>query len=126
MKLFKHKPKMAGNNAQSEPTPPTEFDKFQTDIGSHFKEWAASISAKRRPLPDQTGDGTYLPPDDPSILQDIGEGLKDFASLKVTDFHSLFDVMAKGATGAPWDDSKYLMEKLIQVYLTSVVSRYRY
>jgi hypothetical protein len=109
---------MSGN-AQSEPTPPTEFDKVRAQIGSGFKEWAAMISSSRRPLPDQTGDGTYLAPDDPTLLQKLKGDLKDFSSLGVSDFGTLIEVLKKNKTGEPWDDSKYLMEKLIAVDIIS-------
>jgi hypothetical protein len=109
---------MAGSgNAQSQPTEPTEFDKVRNEISSGFKEWAALISAARRPLPDQTGDGTYLEPDlsDPDLLQTLKGDLKDFSSLGITDLATLLEVLEKNKSGATWDDSKYLMEKLIQV-----------
>jgi hypothetical protein len=106
---------MAGDKAQSEPTPPTELDQLRAHIGRHFKEWAASQSAKRKPLPDQTGDGTYLVPDAPSTLQKLEGALNDFSSLGIKDWGTLAEVFKKSKTGAPWDDSKYLMEKLVAV-----------
>jgi linoleate 10R-lipoxygenase len=103
------------NEAQSQPPAPTEFDKVRAQIGSGFTEWAASLSAGRRPLPDQTGDGTYLTKDDPTLLQNLAGDLKQFSYLGVKDWKTLAEVGGKTATGAMWDDSKYLMENLIQV-----------
>lgn len=118
MKLFNCEFKMTGSgSAQSEPAQPTQFDKIRGEISSGFKDWAALISAARRPLPDQTGDGTYLEPDlsDPSLLQKLNGDLKDFSSLGITDLATLLEVLQKNKSGSTWDDSKYLMEKLIQV-----------
>jgi hypothetical protein len=109
MKLFQRS-KMAD---QSQPVAPSEFAKVRNQISKSFQEWAALNSAKRRPLPDQTGDGTYLEPDSPDLLEKLKADLKDFSYLGVSDFATLVQVLEKTKTGDDWDDSKYLMEKLI-------------
>jgi hypothetical protein len=105
------------NTRQSEPTAPTEVEKVRAHIGKYFIDQAAKNSASRRPLPVQTGDGTYLAKDDPTFLQNVIGDLKGFSSFNVTDVKTLLQVLAKTKTGALWDDSKYLMEDLIQVRL---------
>ncbi|KAF2668697.1 heme peroxidase [Microthyrium microscopicum] len=102
--------------AQSEPVQPSEIAQIRNKIDKSFKEFAELISAVRRPLPNQTGDGTYLPTKDdpPDVLQKINAGLKDLSSLGITDIATLLQVQEKQKTGALWDDKKYLMERLIQ------------
>jgi hypothetical protein len=100
----------------SEPLPPTEIDKLRGKLDKDFTRLAELIGDARRPLPQQTGDGTYLDysEDTPTLMQEVKSSLEDLARLNVTDAETLVEVFAKTKTGAQWDDTQYLMEKLIQ------------
>jgi linoleate 8R-lipoxygenase/9,12-octadecadienoate 8-hydroperoxide 8R-isomerase len=77
---------------------------------------ASLISASRRPLPDQTGDGTYLDdkPISPGILEKVNGALSDLSHLGIKDVQTLLKVAKLGKDGEPWQDKEYLMEHLIQ------------
>ncbi len=79
------------------------------EVEQSFAQFAQLIHASRRPLPTQSGDGTYLDHKEPSGL------MSDMRALGFKDVHTLMDVMKNKATGALQDDKKYLMEKTIQV-----------
>ena len=107
---------MSGVKFQSEPVQPSEIAQIRQTLESGFKKLASLISAARKPLPTQTGDGTYLhyPNDDPNLIQQIEAGLKDLSHLGITDIETLIQVQDKQKNGYLWDDKKYLMERLIQ------------
>jgi linoleate 8R-lipoxygenase / 9,12-octadecadienoate 8-hydroperoxide 8R-isomerase len=107
---------MSGVKFTSEPVEPSEIEQIRHKLDNGFKRLASLISAARKPLPTQTGDGTYLsyPEDDPSLIQKIESGIRDLSSIGITDIKTLIDVQDKTKTGALWDDKKYLMERLIQ------------
>lgn len=102
--------------AQSQTVPPSEFEKLRARLGSEFQRAAGLVSASRRPLPDQTGDGTYLnlTPDTPEVIKKIESTLGDLSHLGITDIKTLLEVQGKQKSGAPWDDKQYLMEKLVR------------
>ena len=81
----------------------------RSDVESSFDQFAQVIHASQRPLPTQTGDGTYLEHKEPSGL------MADIKALGFKDVHTLMDVMKNKATGALQDDKTYIMEKTIQV-----------
>jgi cytochrome P450 len=107
---------MSDIQAQSQTVPQTEFEKLRAKIGVEFQRVAGVIGASRRPLPDQTGDGTYLnlTPDTPEIIKKIEGTLKDMSHLGITDIKTLLEVQGKQKNHSPWDDKEYLMEKLIR------------
>ncbi|KIW06461.1 hypothetical protein, variant 2 [Verruconis gallopava] len=107
---------MTGIKAQSETVPPSELEKIRAKIGQEFQRVASLISASRRPLPDQTGDGTYLhlTPDTPEIIKKVEGTLNDLRHLGITDITTLLEVQSKQKSGALWNDKDYLMEKLIR------------
>ena len=94
---------------QSEPVEQSEIAQIRRKLNSSFKQFAELASAVRRPLPTQTGDGTYLP-DTPDTLQKINASLKDLGSLGISDINTLLEVAQKQKSGTLWD----LMERLIQ------------
>ena len=87
------------------------------DVDSSFTQFAQLIHASSRPLPTQTGDGSYIEHEAPSSLfQDLMHlGFKDFKTLEQT-------IMSK-ATGALADDKTMLMERIIQVGVSAPDSR---
>lgn len=69
------------------------------------------VSASLRPLPTETGDGTYVKEHTTTgIVQDIGR-------MDLGDIKTLVEVTKGAATGDPVDDRKYIMERVIQVWL---------
>lgn len=74
------------------------------------------ISASLRSMPTETGDGTY-------IKQPKSTGLaKDIAHMDLDDVKTLVEVTKAGATGQPVDDREYIMERVIQVSILSVLA----
>lgn len=76
------------------------------------------VSASLRPLPTETGDGTYVK----------GEAMtgfaKDIGHFGPKDVETLAEVAKSAVTGAPVNDREYIMERVIQVcwkvdYLTA-------
>ena len=80
------------------------------EVASSFSQFAQLIHASRRPLPTQTGDGTYVEHEMPSGM------MQDLRSLGFKDVKTLMQVMKTKATGQLQDDKTYLMERVIQVY----------
>jgi linoleate 8R-lipoxygenase/9,12-octadecadienoate 8-hydroperoxide 8R-isomerase len=107
---------MSTPKAQSEPVAPSEIEQIRKKIDTKFQNFSNLISAATRPLPTQTGDGTYLEyeEDPPEFIKKIDATLKDLSSLGITDVATLLQVQEKQKTGAVWDDKQYLMERLIQ------------
>jgi hypothetical protein len=108
---------VTGIVSMSEPVKPSEIQQIRSKLDKGFTQLAQLISSARKPLPNQTGDGTYLEykDDPPDLLQKINAGLKDLSHLGITDIATLLEVQNKQKTGELWDDKEYLMEKLIQV-----------
>lgn len=100
----------------SETKPKTELEQLRAKFGNDFTRAAELIGASRRPLPDQTGDGSYLDlkEDSPELLKKVGATLKDLSHLGITDIKTLLEVQGKQKSGSAWDDKGYLMEKLIR------------
>ncbi len=73
------------------------------------------IKAASRPLPTQTGDGSYIvPPKETGLFHDIRMTRRE-------DVQTLLKAQMLEMTGDPVDDKKYLMERLIQVDNTIVL-----
>lgn len=79
------------------------------EVQSSFQQYAQLIHAAQRPLPTQSGDGSYLDEDVPSGM------MQDLKSLGFQDVKTLMAVMKTKATGALADDKTYLMERVIQL-----------
>lgn len=69
----------------------------------------------RRPVTDQTGDGTELRQQEDDALSKLRDHFKDVSCLGVSDVETLLEVHAKSMMGEPLDDKLYLMENLIVV-----------
>lgn len=78
------------------------------DVESSFSQFAQLLHASHRPLPTQSGDGSYLKQSEPSGL------MSDIKALGFRDAHTLMDVMKNKVTGELQDDKTYLMEKTMQ------------
>ena len=80
------------------------------DVESSFTQFAQLVHAAQRPLPNQTGDGTYV--------EDAAEHAsfsQDLRSLGLRDVKTLTEVMKSAASGALVDDKTMFMERVIQV-----------
>lgn len=81
----------------------------RSEVESTFEQYAQLIHAAGRPLPTQSGDGSYLEHDVPTGL------LEDLKTLGFKDVGTLLNVMKTKQSGELADDKTYLMERVIQV-----------
>ena len=81
------------------------------DVATSLENFAQLLHAARRPLPTQTGDGSYLDHPVPSGL------MQDLKNLGFKDVKTLMQVMRTKTAGGYQDDKTYLMERVIQVIL---------
>ena len=79
------------------------------DIDNSFQQFEQLVHASARPLPTQTGDGSYLEHEAPSSL------FQELRSLGFKDFNTLREVISSKASGALVDDKTMIMERVIQV-----------
>ncbi|CAG7960545.1 unnamed protein product [Penicillium olsonii] len=81
----------------------------RAEVVATFEKFAQAIHASREPLPNQTGDGTYLKHDKSTGL------ITDIKSLGFRDANTVKDLVANKASGELIDDKTYLMERIIQM-----------
>lgn len=67
------------------------------------------VSASLRPLPTETGDGTYVKADTMTGLA------KDLGHFGPKDLETLAELAKSAVTGKPVNDREYIMERVIQV-----------
>ncbi|KAJ5273409.1 Psi-producing oxygenase A [Penicillium angulare] len=66
------------------------------------------VASTLRPLPTEAGDGTY-------IKSNAKTGVvKDLEHLNLKDVKTVVEIAKDAATGTPWNDREYIMERLIQ------------
>jgi hypothetical protein len=85
---------------------------FRQQVEDGISQISGVIHAALRPLPEQTGDGTYLP--DTNTETGIWS---DLTHIGIRDVETLIDVVRGGASSALVDDKDLLMERIIQVGL---------
>ncbi|TKA77124.1 hypothetical protein B0A49_03229 [Cryomyces minteri] len=78
-------------------------------VGDTFQDFAQVIHASARPLPTQSGDGSYLEKEEPTGLW------ADLKSMGFKDAKTLMNVMQNKVAGDYQDDKTYLMERVIQL-----------
>ncbi|KAF2200007.1 putative fatty acid oxygenase PpoC [Delitschia confertaspora ATCC 74209] len=78
-------------------------------VNSVFADFAQVIHASKRPLPAQTGDGSYIEKEEPTGL------LSDLRKMGFKDLKTLKEVISSKATGKLVDDKTYIMERVIQL-----------
>lgn len=67
------------------------------------------VSASLRPLPTETGDGSY-------IAESTDTGLaQDLRHVDLEDVKTMLEITKNATTGKPINDKEYVMERLIQV-----------
>lgn len=69
------------------------------------------ISASLRPLPTETGDGTYFK------IEKITGLVRDLGNLDLKDVKTIAEVARSAVTGEPTNDREYILERGIQVCL---------
>lgn len=79
-------------------------------ISNTFESFANLIHASNRPLPTQTGNGTYV--EDKDAHTGLWEDLK---TIGLRDVKTLTETMKSKANGGLVDDKTMLMERVIQV-----------
>ena len=92
--------------------PPAEYTHFTERVSDTFNKFADIFHRSRQALPLETGDGTYV-----TDADDDREGI--LATLAHVDRHSigtLKDLLELELTQEPWDDRKYLLEDMIEVW----------
>jgi linoleate 10R-lipoxygenase len=81
----------------------------RAEVVATFEKYAQAIHASQEPLPNQTGDGTFLKHDKSSGL------ISDIKALGFRDIGTVKDLVASKASGELVDDKTYLMERVIQL-----------
>lgn len=104
-KRFSKTPARKPSLPESDNTNPVK----RAEVVAVFEKYAQAIHASREPLPNQTGDGTYLKHDQSSGLID------DIKTLGFRDINTVKDLIKNKASGELIDDKTYLMERIIQV-----------
>ncbi len=98
------------------PTPvePSELVKLSEALGGPFKSLAALFEAAAAPVPDQTGDGSKLSPEDETFFDKIEDAIGEVASLSFANSKTLIKVQQEKMEGGITNDKTYLMEGLIR------------
>ncbi|KAA6414639.1 MAG: fatty acid oxygenase [Lasallia pustulata] len=90
------------------PNAPQEHTSTDQEIEDFFASISGVIKAASRPLPTQTGDGTYItPPSTNGVFDDI-------LHTRFKDWKTLLDAGLSEMTGGPVNDKTYLMERIVQ------------
>ncbi|PVI05849.1 hypothetical protein DM02DRAFT_53467 [Periconia macrospinosa] len=93
----------------------SELDKVRKALKHSLKSLGRVIGASHAPVPDDTGDGSRLSPEEKNALYKRIEGdLRDMSHLGVSNVQTLIAIEAQKLAGEPMDDKKYLMEGLIR------------
>jgi linoleate 8R-lipoxygenase/9,12-octadecadienoate 8-hydroperoxide 8R-isomerase len=79
------------------------------EIESAFVQASKTLRASLRPVPSQTGDGSYI--------EEVSSGtgiLNDLGKVNLSDVETMIDLTKNAASRHPVDDKTYLMERVIQ------------
>jgi linoleate 8R-lipoxygenase/9,12-octadecadienoate 8-hydroperoxide 8R-isomerase len=102
------------DNTPSEPDELSKLAKLRDHIGSAFKQAASLLGAVAGPMPDETGDGSRLSPEEKdAVYKKIEGGLRDLPFVNIQDVKTLIALQKQKMTGELTDDKTYLMEGLI-------------
>lgn len=86
-----------------------DTSKGREEVSSTFSQFAQVLHAARRPLPTQTGDGSYVKRDAPASL------FENLRTIGIGDAKTLKEVLGNKAKRDLIDDKTYLMERVIQL-----------
>jgi cytochrome P450 len=101
--------------APPKPADLSELSKLRNAIGAPFKSIASLVGAAAAPVPDETGDGSKIAPEEKAALyQKIEGGLRDMSHLGIDNVQTLLQIQHEKMTGELTDDKTYLMEGLIR------------
>ncbi|KAF2460437.1 heme peroxidase [Lineolata rhizophorae] len=105
------------NGAPPEPASPSQLDEIRSEVDGKFKALVGLINAMKRPVPNETGDGTELDKEDyhTDVKDVVSNSLSDLAHLGISDIGTLIKLQRNKMTGDLVDDKTYLMEGLIKV-----------
>lgn len=93
---------------QSLPDAPIEKVSLRREVEEKFDAIRGLIKASHRPLPTQTGDGSYIvPPISTGVLKDIDK-------LGFDDLHTIVGLVKTKVEGSAVDDREYGMEGVIK------------
>lgn len=81
----------------------------ESNVEKSISQIEQVISSSLRPLPTETGDGSYIKNPKTTGLA------KDITHIDLDDVKTLVEAVKTGATGEPVDDREYIMERVIQV-----------
>ncbi|KAL2003634.1 hypothetical protein VTN02DRAFT_3018 [Thermoascus thermophilus] len=82
---------------------------IRQEIERSLSQIYQAVTASLRPLPTETGDGTYVKKKTKTgILRDLGH-------INIKDVEALIDATKNAATGEPTNDRDYIMERVIQL-----------
>ncbi|KAH7062119.1 fatty acid oxygenase [Macrophomina phaseolina] len=87
----------------------SDTSKGREEVGSTFAQFAQILHAARRPLPTQTGDGSYVKREAPASL------FENLKTIGIGDAKTLKDVLNNKTRKELIDDKTYLMERVIQL-----------
>jgi hypothetical protein len=102
-------------NEQSREPPKADVGAEQGGAIGRFKELSEVVHKATRPLPTETGNGTYVKDDSKG-----GSLWEDLLSLGIEDAKTVKDLVKTDALGRPVDDKTMLMERIIQVKPTDL------
>ncbi|KAB8216542.1 hypothetical protein BDV33DRAFT_194313 [Aspergillus novoparasiticus] len=78
-------------------------------LGKTVSQLEKVVSASLRPLPTETGDGSYVKVSNSTgIVRDLGR-------MDLSDVKTIVELTKNAATGEPLNDKHYIMERLIQL-----------
>lgn len=101
----------------SELSSSSELEAVRERVDGALKSLADLFSAAARPLPTQTGNGTYLEDDPPDIMDRIQADIQNLSHLGIRDVATLLEAQKTYLSGTYMDDKHYLMEGLTSVRL---------
>ena len=108
MSFARGKSQKASNDANEANAPDRTVTRG--DVENSFQQFQQLLHRSSRPLPTQTGDGSYLENEEHSSL------FSELKTLGFKDFKTLREVISSKATGALVDDKTMIMERVIQVW----------
>ncbi|KAF2090084.1 hypothetical protein K490DRAFT_71754 [Saccharata proteae CBS 121410] len=92
----------------------SQLDKTRKEVSDAVSNFTTLFRQVKKPLPTETGDGTYVTDQEKSKIDEVEEGLKDLSDLNITDFETLKTALKQKIDGEPTDDRTYFMEHLIR------------
>ena len=104
----------------SELSSSSELEAVRERVDGALKSLADLFNAAARPLPTETGNGTYLEDDPPDLIDRIQADIQNFSHLGIRDVATLLEAQKTYLSGTYMDDKHYLMEGLTSVSLIQI------